>query len=132
MRFETADPTVSCNADDTFSCHHGNCCPRSELKSVVRYFILCRSIVHDAPQLWVVGDFMLLEGPTTYYVTTYALALFGVLILGVLWRLLSLTEMGNFFPMRLCVGRRQRWCCGFVEVRACIRTVTMVVVPSSV
>lgn len=95
--------------------------PHSELKSVVRYFILCRSIAHDAPLLWVVGDFILLEGPTTYYVTTYALALFGVLILGVLWRLLSLTEVGNFFPLRLCAGRRQRCACGFVEVSALCR-----------
>ena len=90
------------------------CC--REFKSSVRYMLMLRAVTHDAPMLWIVGDFLLQEGPTTYYVTTYALALFGVLIIGTLMRITTLHEAGNFFPVQLCTRQPQRLLCGCLEV----------------
>lgn len=78
--------------------------------------------------LWVVGSFILQEGPTTYYVIVYTLCLYAALIFSVLMRVISIHEAGNFVPCRLCkVKRVQRGVIGFIEALLLCATIAFVI-----
>ena len=83
--------------------------------------------------LWVVGSFILQEGPTTYYIIVYTLCLFAALVFSVFMRLVSVHEAGNFVPCRLCkVKRVQRGIIGLFEALLLCATIAFVILAALV